>query len=227
VTVHNIRHCEYRAETDFDVRHYDKTLDLDALRTVDLFLVTWGSPHIAHTMVSFGFEGGDFVCFSIETRKERGEGYSAVKGLFKQYELAYVVADERDLVLLRTNRRVGEEVYLYRLRATPQLARRLFLDYLERANSLRESPEWYNAVTSNCTTSIRAQRASSDRVPWDWRMLINGHLDALLYERGAIATQLPLAELRSRAHINAAARAADSDPEFSRLIRSGVPVPEP
>ena len=118
VTIHNIRNCDYRTETDFTVHHYDKTFDLSKLKGVDFFLVYWGSPKIAHTMMSFDFEGQGNVCFSIETRKEKGEDYSTVKGFFRQYELIYVVADERDLVRLRTNYREkgkGEDVYLYRL----------------------------------------------------------------------------------------------------------------
>ncbi|HTL54519.1 MAG TPA: DUF4105 domain-containing protein, partial [Candidatus Limnocylindrales bacterium] len=113
VTIHNIRNCEYRSETDYTVRHYDKTFDLSKLQSVDLYVVYWGSPMIAHTMLSFGFAGGDYVCFSIETRKEKGEAYSAIKGFFRQFELTYVIGDERDLVRLRTNFR-GEQVYLYR-----------------------------------------------------------------------------------------------------------------
>jgi hypothetical protein len=227
VTLHNIRNCDYRTETDFDVRHYDRTFDLDQLRTADLFMVYWGSPHLAHTMVSFGFEGGDYVCFSIETRKQKGEGYSAVKGLFRQFELSYIVGDERDLVRLRTNYRPGEDAYLYRLRTTPERARQAFLDYVRRVNDLHRRPEWYSAVTHNCTTSIRAQRAASDRAPWDWRMLVNGYGNELLYERGAIATNLPVAELKQRCHINDRARAADQAADFSQRIREGVPGVEP
>src|SRR6185436_12920397 len=119
VTIHNIRNCDYRTETDFDVRHYDKTLNLDDLRAVDLYLVTWGSPHIAHTMVSFGFTNNEYICFSIETRKQKGQAYSAVKGLFRQFTLMYIVADERDLVRLRTNYRKDELARLYRIRMTP------------------------------------------------------------------------------------------------------------
>jgi len=223
IIVHNIRNCDYRTETDFDVRHYDKTFDLDRLRTAELFMVYWGSPHMAHTMVSFAFEGGDYLCFSIETRKEKGEGYSAVKGLFRQFELTYVVADERDVVRLRTNYRQGEEVYLFRLNGSPEQARQFLLDYLRRMNRLRQQPVWYSAVTDNCTTGIRTQRAAADRAPWDWRILVNGHGDELLYERGMIFTNLPLAELKERAHINTRARAADKDADFSRLIRQGVP----
>jgi hypothetical protein len=223
ITLHNIRNCEYRTETDFDVRHYDAVLDLNRLETVDLSLVYWGSPNIAHTMTSFGFSSGEVVCCSIETRKERGEGYSAIKGLFRQYELTYVMADERDLVRLRTNFRTGEDVYLYRLRMTNEQCRVLFLDYLRRANRLRAQPEWYNAATSNCTTAIRAQRAPSDRAAWNWRMLFNGHLDTLLYERGMLANALPFAELKARSLINPVARAAGNSADFSRLIRQGLP----
>jgi hypothetical protein len=174
-------------------------------------------------MMSFGFEGGDHLCFSIEARKQKGQGYSAVKGLFRQFELVYIAADERDLIRLRTDYRQGEEVFLFRLNGSPAQVRTLFLDYLSRMNSLRQRPEWYSALIHNCTTSIRLQRAAADRAPWDWRMLANGHGDELLYERGLIATNLPLDELKERVHINARARAAGSDADFSRLIRQGVP----
>jgi hypothetical protein len=223
VAIHNIRNCDYRSETDYTVRHYDKTFDLDRLRTVDLFLVTWGSPHIAHTMVSFGFGGGNYACFSIETRKKKGDDYSAIKGLFRQFELTYIIADERDVVRLRTNYRKGEEACLYRLQVTPEQGRTLFLDYLRRANELHGRAKWYNALTDNCTTAIRTQRATADRTPWDWRMLLNGHLDELLYERGTIVTNLPFPELKKLSNINARAKAADKDPDFSTRIREKLP----
>jgi hypothetical protein len=223
VTIHNIRNCDYRTETDFDVHRYDQTFDLDQLRTVDLYLVTWGSPDIAHTMVSFGFTNGDYVCFSIETRKEKGEDYSAVKGLFRQFELTYIIGDERDLVRLRTNYRQDEEVCLYRLQVTPEQGRKLFRDYLRRANELHDRAEWYNALTDNCTTAIRTQRAAADRAPWNWRILLNGHLDEWLYERGTIATNLPFAALKKISNINARAKAADRAADFSQQIRKGLP----
>jgi Domain of unknown function (DUF4105) len=223
VTIHNIRNCDYRSETNYDVHYYDRTFNLDALRTVDLFLVTWGSPNIAHTMVSFGFTNGDFVCFSIETRKQKGQDYSAVKGLFRQFELTIVVADERDVVRLRTNYRQGEEACLYRLRSSPEQGRKLFLDYLHRINGLRDRAEWYNAITDNCTTGIRTQRAAADRAPWDWRMLINGHLDEMLYEHGTIINNLPFVELKKLSHINPQAVAADKAVDFSQRIRKGLP----
>ena len=223
VTIRNIRNCDYRSETDYTVRHYDKSFDLDKLRSIDLYLVYWGSSLVAHTMISFGFEGDDYVCFSIETRKTKGEDYSTVKGFFKQYELTYVVADERDVVRLRTNYR-NEDVYLYRLKARPAITRSVFLDYLQKVNRLKEHPAWYNALTDNCTTNIR-QHASpySPKVRLDWRILVNGYADEMAYERGLLDQSLPFPQLKQRSYINDDALAADNDASFSRTIRRGLP----
>ena len=224
VTIHNIRNCDYRSESDYTCSYYDRIFDLDKLKSVDLFLVYWGSPYIAHTMFSFGFEGQGQVCFSIETRKERGEEYSSVKGFFKQYELTYVVADERDVVRLRTNYR-KEDVYLYRLKAEPELIRKVFLDYLRQVNRIHDRAEWYNALTSNCTTNIRGHSAPyAHNARSDWRIIVNGFIDEMMYERGTVDTSLPFAELKKRSHINARARAADDDPDFSLRIREGLPA---
>jgi hypothetical protein len=225
VTIHNIRNCDYRSETDYTAGYYDRAFDLTRLKSVDLFVIYWGSPNIAHTMLSFGFDGdGDeeYVCISIETRKEKGEEYSTVKGFFKQYELTYVLGDERDLVRLRTNFR-GEDVYLYRLQAAPDLARKVFLDYLRRVNSLAARPEWYNALTSNCTSNIRGHTQPYTHGAWSWKLLINGYIDELAYEMGAVDRSLPFAELKARSRINERARAAGDDPAFSRRLREGLP----
>src|SRR5262249_41717749 len=156
VTVHNIRNFDYRTETDFTPRYYDKTFDLRQLDSVDLIASYWMGDAIAHTIVSFGFAGKDFLAISIETRRERHESYSSIAGFLKQYELFYVVADERDLIRLRTNYRKDppEDVYLYRTRAPATHARRIFLDYIREMNSLATKPEFYNSLTTNCTTSI-------------------------------------------------------------------------
>lgn len=227
VTVHNIRNNDYRTETDFTVRHYDKTFDLKKLKSVDFFLIYWGSPKIAHTMMSFNFEEQGTICFSIETRKEIGEDYSTIKGFFRQYEVTYVVADERDLVRLRTNYREqgkGEDVYLYHLIASPEAQRKVFLSYLNEVNRLKNQPEWYNALTGNCTTSIRQHTmVYNPKAKLDWRMIVNGYLDEMIYERGAIDRTLPFAELKKRSFINPKAQAADQDPDFSQRIRQGLP----
>ena len=230
VAIHNIRNCDYRTETDFTVRHYDKTFDLAKLKGVDFYLVYWGSPKIAHTMMSFDFEGEGNVTFSIETRKEKGEDYSTIKGFFRQYEILYVVADERDLVRLRTNYREkgkGEDVYLYRLNVTPDTARKIFLSYLNEVNRLKDQPQWYNALTGNCTTSIRKHTMPyNPNHRFDWRMIVNGYIDEMLYERGTLNRSLPFAELKKLSYINPRAQAADKDPAFSQLIRVGLPAKE-
>lgn len=223
VTLHNIRNCDYRSETDYDVRHYDRTLDLTQLESADLFLVYWGSPHIAHTMMSFGFRDGSQVCISVETRKRKGQTYSTLLGFYRQFTLTYVVADERDLVRLRTNYRAGEEVYLYRLNTGPELIRQVFLDYLKQVNALHDRAEWYNAITSNCTTNIRGHTAPYTKARWRWQVLLTGHVDEMAYANGALFQALPFAELKVRSRVNAAARAADQAPDFSRRIRDGLP----
>ncbi len=224
VTIHNIRNCDYRSEYDYAVRHYDRTFNIESLRSMDLFLVDWGFPHIAHTMLSFGFDNDEYVCISIETRKKKGSRFSAVRGFFKQYELIYVVADERDVVRLRTNYRKGEDVYLYRLKASPELIRLIFMDYLRSVNTLTESPEWYNALTVNCTTAIwRHIVPYYPKAKFDWRILASGHADEMVYELGAVDQTLPFQELKRRSLINERSKAADRDPAFSKIIRHGLP----
>ena len=223
LVLHNIRNCDYRTETDFTCDYYDRGIDLAKLQTVDLFLVYWSSPHIAHTMLSFGFGEDDTVCFSIETRKEKGENYSAVKGFFRQYEKIYVMADERDLVRLRTNYR-HEDVYLYRLKVKPETIRKVFLDYLREMNRLKEQPEWYNALTANCTTSIRQHTVPyNPEARLDWRLIINGYIDQMIYERGGFSSDLSFTALKEASYINKKAQAAGQSADFSRLIRAGLP----
>src|SRR5208282_5751136 len=223
VTIENLRNFKYRSESDYDQHWETRTYNLDQLRGVDLFLSFWGPTQIAHTIASWEFDDGQHLAISIETRKEKGESYSALRGFFRQYELYYVVADERDLVGSRTNYR-GEQVFLYRIRVPASQARALLVDYLDEINRLADHPRWYNALTQNCTTTIRshAQNAGAGG-RLDWRLLANGHLDELLYERGQIDTDLPLADLRARSNITEGAKAADDSPDFSARIRRGLP----
>ena len=224
--VHNVRNAEYRSETDYTVRYEDRTYDLSKLRGLDLFMIYWGSPTIAHTIMSWQFEGGRPLAVSIETRKKVGQEYSAIEGFFKQYEIIYVVADERDVVRLRTNYR-GEEVYLYRLKTPIPQVRALLLDYVRSMNELVDHPQFYNALTDNCTTSIRrhVKHINPGAPPFDWRLIANGYGDELLYERGNVDTRMSFLELRARSRINARAKAADRDPFFSLRIREGIPDP--
>ena len=223
ITIHNVRNCDYRTATDFTPHWETRTVRLSQITGMDVAINYWGSPWIAHPIVSFQFADALPLCFSIETRKTVGQQYSTLEGFYRQYTLIYVVADERDCIRLRTNYR-REDVYLYHTLASPAQARGRFLEYINSINELRNHPRWYNAVTHNCTTSIRTQRAVNQRAPWDWRILLNGKADELLYERHAIATGgLSFTDLKQRSLINERARAADQDPDFSRLIRQGLP----
>lgn len=223
VTFHNYRNCDYRTETDYTPVWETKTVRFSDLRGVDIAIDYWGSPWMAHPIVSFRFGDDDHVAFSIETRKEVGESYSAILGFFRQYELIYLVGDERDFIRVRTNYRKGEDIYLYRLNIKPTEVRQRFDEYIARMNELHTSPAWYNALTTNCTTSIRSQSAASERAPFDWRIIANGKMDELFYERGWIDRSIPFATLKEHAHINERAHAANDAPDFSRRIREGNP----
>jgi Domain of unknown function (DUF4105) len=226
LTIHNLRNADYRTEEDYTVRYEDRSYDLSKLRGLDLFMIYWGSPLIAHTIMSWQFDSGPPLAISIETRKKVGQEYSAVEGFFKQYELIYVVADERDVIRLRANYR-GEEVYLYRLKTPIPQARALLLDYVQSMNELRNHPQFYNALTDNCTTAIRrhVNHVDPGAPHFDWRLIVNGYGDELMYERGNVDTRLSFAELRARSRVNTKAKAADQDPAFSIRIREGVPDP--
>ena len=227
VTVHHIRNFQYRTETDFTPAYYDKTFDLSKLDSVDLGAIYWMGPDIAHIMLSFGFAGQDYLAISIEARKEQGEGYSTTDGFFRHYELFYVVADERDAIGVRALYRNDppEDVYLYRLSGPPDAARRLFLEYLRQINSLRERPQFYNTMTTNCTSTIWMNaRVNPRHVPLSWKILVSGHVPEYLYEQGRLDTSLPFEELRRRGHINERAReAGPTAPDFSQRIREGLP----
>jgi Domain of unknown function (DUF4105) len=219
ITIHNVRNCEYRTETDFTPHWETRNVRLSQITGMDVAINYWGSPWIAHPIVSFLFADALPLCFSIETRKTIRQTYSPLRGLYRQYTLIYIVADERDCIRVRSNYR-HEDVYLYHTLASPAQARERFLEYIKAMNALRDDARWYNEIT----TSIRTQRAVNERAPWDWRMLINGKADELLYERHAIVTGgLPFPELKQRSLINERAIAADQDPDFSRLIRAGLP----
>jgi hypothetical protein len=224
VTIHDLRNCDYRTETDYMNCWSDRTVYLSQLRCVDFFFTNWGPKWFGHPIVSFQFGDNDHIAFSIEARYKVGQSYSAVLGFFRQYELIFVVADERDVIRLRTNYRKGEQVFMYRTTISPKRARAVLLTYLDYLNKLRDHPEWYNALTRNCTTTIDRQIASDLKNPQPRRYqhILNGTLDELLYDRGRLVTAgLPFPELKQREHINAAAKAANQSPDFSALIRAG------
>jgi hypothetical protein len=221
VTVHNIRDCRWRKANDYTVSYYDKTFDLGSLRSVDFIVVPFNeTPGIGHTMLSFGFDGDQYLAVSVEVRRERGEEFSPVKGFFQQYEIMYVVADERDVIEKRVNCDLCD-VYVYRSTATPQQTRKLFTDVMRRVDKLYKDPEFYDTLTNNCTTNIRdhINHLAPERVPYDYRVLLPGYSDRLAYDLGLIARQGSYEETRQRAKVNYQAALYRDDPQFSRKIR--------
>jgi hypothetical protein len=229
VTVHNIRNFDYRSEFDFSPSYYSKTYDLNKLEGIDLFAVYWMGPAIAHTIMSFNFGDRDYLAVSIEARKELNEGYSTIKGFFRQYELTYIVADERDVIRLRTNYRKNprEDVYLYRLKPPKENVRRLFLKYIRKINELQKKPEFYNTLLDNCTTAIWFNsRVNPRHLPFSWKILLSGYLPEYIYESHGLDTRLPFDELQRQAYINTVAQAADQSPDFSQRIRATFEKPQ-
>jgi len=221
VAVYNIRSAQYRTYDDFDVYYYDKTFDLGKLTTVDLIVVPFNDmPGIAHTMLSFGFEDKDYVAVSVEIRREKGEKYNVIKGFFRQYELMYVLVDERDVITKNANKSPSE-VYLYRSTATPEQARELFVDVMKRVDKLIDEPEFYNTLSNNCTTNIRRHinHLKPDRVPYDYRVLLPGYADRLAYDLGLIEHNGSFEQTKEQARINYQAYLYRDDPDFSQRIR--------
>src|SRR4029078_7297947 len=197
--------------------------------SVDIIAVYWTGKAIAHVMVSFGFEGKDYLAISIETRKEKGESYSTLAGFFRQYELYYVVADERDVIGVRTTyRQPQEDVYIYRVRARQRTIRQVFLDYIKTINDMRVHARFYNTLTTNCTTSILTHtRINPESPPMSWKVLLSGYVPDYLYELGRIDTAKPFVDLEKLSRVNERAHAADKDASFSQRLRQGLPKPAP
>jgi hypothetical protein len=225
VTFTSFRNFDYALDGTVTERWETRTVHLSKLQGIDLILNYWGSPWIAHPIFSFDFGDEGHVAFSIETRREKGEVYTTLGGLYKLYELTYLVGDEKDFVRVRTNIREDEDAYLYRLATTPVGARKRFMEYVEQIRSVSAKPRFYNVITANCTTAVSAQIDEARQGPPDWRLLLNGKLDEMFYEKSLFAAKgLPLEVLKERGHLDDRALLAHDDPDFSRKIREGVPM---
>jgi hypothetical protein len=224
VRITGVRNFDYRTRNDFTVRYEEREVRLSHLTGIDFYVSYWTEGLVGHTFLSFIFDDAPPLSISIETRPEVGEGFNPIASLFKQFELIYVVGDERDLVGLRTNHR-GETVYLYRLNASFVDARQLLLVYLDRINELADHAEFYHLLSNSCTVNIiRYANAAGRAGRFDVRHLFNGLIDSYLYHSGRIDTTLPFDELRRRSLINEAAQAADGAPDFSERIRASLPT---
>jgi hypothetical protein len=226
VRLTGVRHFTFRSARDFTERWEEREVSLSHLVSIDFFVSYWKEGPVGHTFLSFNFDNALPLCISIETRPEIGEGFAPIQSLFKQFELAYVVGDERDIVRLRTDHR-NEAVFLYRIRTTPEAARELLRVYLRRINELADRAEWYHLLSNSCTINIVRYANAVGRVGgFDWGHLLNGFIDRYLYRSGRLYGNLPFEELRRRSHINEAAKAAGDSPDFSKLIRAGLPEPD-
>lgn len=221
VVIRNIRNCRYRTEDDYDTRHYDIEFDLNEVEGVDFLIVPFkGNRLLAHTMLSFGLRDGRHFVLSVEARLAQGETYTTVSGPGKKFELMYLIADERDVIPLRTEVR-QVDVHLYRGRTTPEKAQNLLVDVLYRANKLAREPEFYDILRNNCTTNLvdHINKLRPGAIPFDWRVILPGHSDSLAYELGLLDIDTTFEVAQKTSRINGATHLYKDDPDFSRKIR--------
>ena len=223
VTLFNVRNFDWHSETEYTPRWETREYDLSKLTSVDMLTSHWGMDAIAHVLVSFGFDDGQFVTFSVEIRKKKGQQFSEIAGFFKQYELSILATDERDAIGVRPNVR-GEDTFLYRIDMPADIRKKLFLSYIEQANQLIEQPRFYNTVTANCTTLVFGMMQHiSGGLPLDARLLLTGYLPSYIKEQGGLTDGFDLAQLRSAGRITERSKQAGQSSNYSKIIRQGVP----
>jgi hypothetical protein len=224
VTLHNVRNFAWRTAADYMVRWETRRFDLDRLVSLDMIMSYWAGHAIAHTLLSFGFEDGSHLVFSVEIRRERTQTFSEIGGFFKEFELSVIAADERDIVRLRTNVR-REKTYLYRLRMTTSAMRALFLAYVGEANRLVGRPRFYHTLTGNCTILVyRMLRRVVGPLPVSYRLWLSGYLPEYVYSVGGLDMRYSLEELRSLGYISERGLRADTSETYSEDVRRGVPA---
>ena len=223
ITIHNIRHCDYLTNEDYVVGYYDRTIRLSDVRSLDFVVSPFpNAPALAHTFLSFEVGDGEYICVSVEVRKEKGEAYSPLLGISNQFELMYVVANEKDLIRVRTRHR-GADVYVYPTVATPEQARELLIDVLRRVNHLAANPEFYNTLSNNCTTNLadHVNGLKPGAVKYGWQVLLPGLSDQYAYDLGLLDTSIPFEQLKAMARVNELAEQYYDAPDFSSKIRLG------
>ncbi|WP_054008821.1 Lnb N-terminal periplasmic domain-containing protein [Cypionkella psychrotolerans] len=219
VTLNNVRNFDWTSDAEASARWESRSYDLSKLETVDMITSTWGDPNIAHLIVSFGFQGGNHVAFSVEIRKEKGEGFSSIGGFFRQFELVLIAADEADVVKVRTNFR-GEDVHLFPVKLDAAQRRALLLRYIAFGNQLAAAPVFYNTVTANCASTVYSLvQVIKPDMPLDSRLLFSGQLPEYIDELGGLPGDMPMDQRRKLAAISALAQTWQAGQDFSALIR--------
>jgi len=224
VRINNIRDINYRTTRDFDLNFYDRTIKLDDVESAWLVISPFASFGVAHTFVSFGLKDGTYLSISIEVRRKKGMRFNAVKAFFRQFEMMYVIADESDVIKVRTNT-IGATVRIFPIQAEKKRVQDVFLDMLKRADKLGKEPEFYNTIWNNCTTNIikHTKRFSDKPIPfWDYRYLIPEDIDKIAYKLNMIDTNLPYKEARKHFDISEIARASENSKDFSKAIRANI-----
>jgi hypothetical protein len=223
VTLSNVRNFDWRSETDYTPRWETRSYDLRRLQSLDMITSYWTGPAIAHVLVSFGFDDGQYVAFSVEIRRQKNQEFSEIGGFFKEFDLSVIAADERDVIRVRTNIR-GEDDYLYHIRLPVQDMRLLFLSYINQSNELVHTPRFYNTITVNCTTLVyHMMERIVGRLPLSYRVLLSGYLPGYVYSVGGLDSRYTLEQLRVFGRITERAQASDRSEFFSRDIRRGIP----
>jgi len=227
VTLRNVRNFDWRSNSEYTQRWETRSYDLDKLTSVDMIMSYWDGWAIAHMLISFGFDDGRHVAFSVEVRRRKNATYSEIGGFFKRDGLSILAADERDVIRVRTNIR-GEDDYLYRIRMPLPAMRSLFLGYIEQANRLVDTPRFYNTLTVNCTMLVyHMMKRIVGYLPWSYRLLFTGYLPAYVYRVGGLDQRFTLEELRALGRITDRARQSDRSDTFSADIRKGIPTLDP
>jgi len=224
VVIRNIRSIHYRTARDHDVRHYDREFDLNDLANAWLAISPFAGFGAAHAFLSFGFNDGTYINVSVEVRRTRGRQFGALPGMLRQFELMYVIADESDVIWLRTNC-AGNDVRLYPIRTEIEKIRSVFLDILLRVNKLGVTPEFYHTIFNNCTTNIvrHTRKFAAKPIPaWHVRYLFPDTVDKIAHRLDIIDTDLGYDAARAHFNIKDLAQAFEDEDRtgFSQAIRA-------
>ena len=190
VTIRNVRYSRYESAEIYTTQYYDAAFNLDDIQTIDLVMVPFqGLDRLAHVESSFGFADGRHIGLSIEARYEEGEKYDPAAAGMRQFELIYVLADERDMIRLATDVNKNN-VYIYRLNFEPHEVRAMFLDALQRANQLAAKPEFYHPFSNSCVTNLitHINKGRPKAVPYEYRTFMPGLLDSYMYDLKLVAS---------------------------------------
>jgi hypothetical protein len=201
----------------YDVRRLERVWFIEEPFTMTLFP---GFKGVAHTYFVFDFQDQPPVAVSVESRRERGEQYDALRGMINEYELIYIWGMEQDL----TGRRAvleKNQLYMYPLVGSMDSGRRLFLNLADASRELETRPRFYNTLTSNCTNELAkaANQAQPGAIPPHFALIAPGYSDGFLYDLGFIPNDAPLETVRQRYAITDAVTALVDQPDFSRLLR--------